>query len=78
MYFIKLTKAIEYRVDANNIIKSVIQDKEGNWYLRSDLLPKIKIKLISDKLKLITKIDFKRISLKVDSDFEISPITIKK
>jgi len=50
MEFIKLNSEFEYRVDSNNIIKSVLKNELGNPILRSDLIPKIKDETIKNSL----------------------------
>ena len=54
MEFIKLIKPLEYRVDTNHLIKSVLKDEKGVSLLRSDLIPRIKDKTIKDNLLKIT------------------------
>ena len=53
MEFIILNSEFEYRVDAHNLIKSVLKDELGNPILRKDLIPKIKDSKINESLSSV-------------------------
>ena len=57
MRFIQLKEDFEYRVDAQNIIKSVLINELGKPILRENLIPKIKDKKIHDSLAHIKEFE---------------------
>ena len=57
MRFIQLKEDFEYRVDAQNIIKSVLINELGKPILRENLIPKIKDKKIHDSLAQIKEFE---------------------